>query len=440
MSDLPASETQPPPQQPVRISNPYEPGSPQMPFAGRAEAFTRLHQHLIDSQAATLPPLYLGRRRIGKTALLQQVERMFDPEETVAVYIPLRRVPLSDETRWLETLAQAIRHTIEERAYHAYLLPPLPGEGEMPEGGLRNWIHNDLLPAVFYAIRSQRRLVLLLDDADRLAQALESGALPADHPGFLAGLLGRQLGMALTMDTLYEDHLSTLSPLVEVASTLRIGSLSPAASVDVLAQCNLSEGALAAALGAAGGEPILLQRFGYHLFELGRTKTEPLTANDVKGVLPYVYTDSEGEFRETWATLPRDERLVLTAISSLLYDNPLRAIDIALIETWLVETDYPLDATTIIAAVRGLMYREIVTGAISTLKIPSGLMQRWLLENAQLTPPAAALTDLQERPRDWRGWVVVGVVVLVVIAAVMAISLSGGGSAGTTIVPTVTLP
>ena len=76
---------------------------------------------------------------------------------------------------------------------------------------------------------------------------------------------------------------------------------------------------------ATGGQPRLIQRFGFHLFQ--RWEMQPnhttLTQQDVKQITPLVYNQSETELRTVWTETTRNERLVLTAISSLLYADPL---------------------------------------------------------------------------------------------------------------------
>jgi hypothetical protein len=90
-----------------------------------------------------------------------------------------------------------------------------------------------------------------------------------------------------------------------------------------------------------------------------------------------------------WQESTSNERLILSAISHLLYENPLKAVDPAAIESWLLETDYPMDATAIHAAVRSLEYRELLISTPTGIRLTAGLMQKWLLENARPTHPAA---------------------------------------------------
>lgn len=420
--------------------NPFDPAHSHLPFAGREAALARLFQHLTDTQLTAPPPLFLGRRRIGKTALLRQFDAVFE-EHFIGVYLPLRRVgfeTFEEEAAWLRLLAEALLYTLHQRGFSVQSLERLMQDDD-EYADSRDWLRRIFLPQVFHVIRANRRIVLLLDDAERLVQAMDAGKLPADHPRYLATLLHAQLGLTLTMDTTYEAHLSTLAPLVSLASVQRLPRLSPEACAVLLADCRLGEGALKIVQAAAGGEPVLIQRFGYHLYALAQAKPGSLSAHDVNTVLPLVYADSEAEFAETWLALVRDERLVLTAMCSLLYEDRDRAIDIALIERWLVDTDYPLDVTAIRAAVRGLEYRELVMGGVRDLGIVCGLMQRWLINNTRLASSGEANASVTRYPRRWL--LVLGGLLMVILLVALIFSISRSETSGTSLtpVPTVTL-
>ena len=150
-----------------------------------------------------------------------------------------------------------------------------------------------------------------------------------------------------------------------------------------------------------------------------------------------------------------NERLVLTAITDLIFEDPLDKISVPLLQTWLTDTDYPLDTTAILSALRSLEYNEIVTGMPDAIVLTSGLMQTWLLENARLqnknakpasranTAPIAApfpsgvsapaassrLPSLRDIPR--RAALILAALMLVagLLGAGAAMALFGGGSA-----------
>jgi hypothetical protein len=322
---------------------------------------------------------------------------------------------------------------------------------------LREWFATLYLHALFGVIR-YRRLVLLLDDADTLIEVVRSDNLPVDHFAYLQKLLEQypQLGMVMTMDAEHENSLDMLFPLANAAETFRLTNLSPADGQQLLTRpaaglYTVPDDATLSLYKAAGGQPLLLQRVGYHLFE--KLASQPLPPSpspykergsheqglDLKLIINKVHTESEAEFREMWQATTREERLVLTAMVSLLYDDPLASIDTARIEGWLVETDYPLDTTAINAAVRSLEYREIVSSTPSGLAITTGMMQTWLLEHARLSDTLAEAPKTQALAAGWR-WLIV--VMIIVVIGLLLIGLASGGQPGasdSTTLPTVTL-
>ncbi len=433
-------------------TNPYHPDDPALAaFAGREAAFARLHQHLTNPTHAEAV-LFLGRRQVGKTALLRHFGDFFD-ETFIDVYLPLGEAPLASESDWLLYLVRGVGRALAMRDFTLTRLPEPPDDTNQ----LRQWFSEHYLHALFGVIR-YRRLVLLLDDADKLIQAVSSDNLAVDHFAYLQKLLEQypQLGIAMMMDAEHENSLDMLFPLVNAGETLRLTHLSPADSQQLLTKpaaglYAVPEDSALALYKATGGQSLLLQRVGYHLFE--QRISQPLLPTssaymergrqdltlEVKSVINKVYGESEAEFRETWQETTRDERLVLTAMVSVLYDDPLSSIDTARIESWLVETDYPLDTTAINAALRSLEYREIVSSTPSGLAITAGLMQTWLLEHARLSDTPADVPQPPALISDWR-WLVV--VILVVIGLLLVIGLASGGQPGARdadALPTVTL-
>jgi hypothetical protein len=416
--------------------NPYDPtvGEVPPPFSGRERALTRLHQHLteLSSQHALT---FSGRRRIGKTALLRRLA-LGEPAY-VGVYVPLRRMPLQNEALWLTALARAMTDSLPD--HPAGEIEPPPESA----AGLRDWLRATALPAWLRAIRGQRRIVLLLDDLELLAAAIEAQQQPEDAFAYLQRLIQPRLTIAATIDLRYETELERFQPLVDPAAVHRLSSLTPQASAEIITGPSgdlytVEPDALESIYRATGGEPALLQCFGYHVWRRAQEGTTVITAADVKAIIPRVYEDVEAEFQIVWKSLPRDERLLLTALSSLLYDDPLRAVGTAEIETWLMDTDYLLDTTAINAAVRGLEYYELISGSTAGVTIRAGLVQKWLLENAGLSTsasqPQASGTPI---PAAW--FIAAVLIVVLIILAALLIPGSDQGEPVITAIPTVTL-
>jgi hypothetical protein len=425
-------------------ANPYRPlpddDPTSAPFAGRQKAFEFLYQQLTNP-AGTETSLIIGRRDSGKTALLNHFSRFFD-DSFLGVMIPLKGKVFASEADWLNLFVDGAARELAERNYTLSRLPEFEGAA----GTMRGWFTETYMPEILNIIRRHRRLVFLLDDADVLLKAIVDGKLPDDSIPFLHGLVqtNPQLGLVLTLDAQYDADITQLSPLVTLEDTFRLANLSEDETIWLLSEpaaghYKLSAETATAVYKATGGQPRLLQLFGFELFQRweARPNRPPFTLDDVKQVTSAVYAQSEGDLRAAWSAATRNERLVLTAISSLIYADPLGKITPAGIESWLVETDYPMDGTGINAAIRGLEYREIVEHTPEGVRLNAGMMQSWLLENGRLNERA-------ERPdlrRPALRWLALAGIVILVLALVLIASQGGTPApiSDAIVEPTVTL-
>jgi hypothetical protein len=419
-------------------ANPYRPLAGDdlrlAPFAGRQKAFDHLHTLLADPTRAQ-PTVFLGGRDTGKTALLLRFGAIFD-ETALGVYVPLQETALDSEADWLQALAASITEALVERQYSLTRLADM----SPPNDDWRGWFINVFLPEVMTIIRRHRRLVLLLDDADELVKFITRDKLPADSPAYLHSLLERypQMNIVLTLDATRESDIERLAPLVSFNDIFRLLPLTPEDMSALLREpvaglYSVTAETSAAVQAATGGSPRLSQRFGFHLFRQweARPGQTTLTPEAVKAVTKAVYAQSEDEFRAAWDHLNRAERLVLTAISSLLYDDPLRKVDAAGIAAWLVETDYPMDTTGIHAAIRGLEYAGIVNTAAGHIALNAGLMQTWLLEHARLDLSVAG------RRVGWR--IAVLILAAIIVGLILITTLRGDSANGARSLPQATV-
>lgn len=382
------------------MTNPYQPDYADLdrlssaPFAGRKTAFGRLYQQLNDP-GSRRALLILGARRMGKTAFLHACDAAFG-DAFVGVVVPMRDTTISSETEFFLALAQSVTETLAEREFSLTRLSDI----HPPRNDGRLWWETEFLPQAFAIIRAHRKLALLLDDAERLINAVRAGTLPADTYTYLKRLLEETpaLGLALTLDTEHEAEVPQLAPLVTLNDILRLPRLAPDETAALLREpaqgaYTVPDDAAAAIQKGTGGVPSLAQHYGYRLFSRWQATPDVnvLTVEDIKAVTGAVAQYGGDDFRYVWGRLPLNERLVLTAISGLVYDDPLKPVDADAIESWLVKTDYPLDVTAIRSALRGLEYRDVIqpvaSGGTSAVTLVSSLWQTWLLENARLGAP-----------------------------------------------------
>jgi hypothetical protein len=427
-------------------TNPYRPGpydNPALaPFVGREKAFDYIYQQLNAAHMATT--VILGWRGSGKTALLSHFDDHFG-EAFIGVFLPLARAPLANEATWLRHLARCITAALTERDYSLSRVPEVETAGE----DVRGWMEDQYLPEALNAMRRHRRVVLLMDDAEHLLNAVQTGALPADTFSLLQRWTGNELGAVLTLDARREDRIPLMSPLVSLTGVFRLENLTVEDShwlmwEPVKGLYMMTDDGLQAIYRATGGQPLWLQRFGFLLYR--RWESEPdettLTLEDMKSATKQVYEQSEDDFKAIWDEATRNERLLLTAMVSLLYADPLATITPDALSAWLTETEYPLDLTTIHAAVRGLEYREVIAGGENGLTISAGLMQTWLLENARLTPTRRTM-EVAALPGGRgalpRALVAVLVAVVVVVVLLLIVTSGSGQPATPDAAPTVTL-
>ncbi len=355
------------------------------PFAGRQDAFARLYARLFDP-TSTSAMLFMGRRHSGKTALLRNANSVFK-ETALGIYVPLRQIVLDKESVWLLALAQTITAELVEQGYIVSRLSQLDAPGD----DMRYWLEVIFLPQILGAVR--RKLLILLDDADRLMMAVRSGQLPADTFDYLLSLTQKNPRFYITaaMDTEFEDDLDDLAPLVMPNDVIRLTRLAPDETkwllqAPVQGLYSIPDDCTLAVQRTVGGAPGLVQHFGYQFFQRWEATPElnVFTLEDVKAVTPSIYLYNEADYHDLWERLTSNEQLVMTAISGLLYDDPIGRIDAAALQGWLVDTDYPLDITAINATLRSLEYHEILQPTPNGISLSADLMQTWLLENARL--------------------------------------------------------
>lgn len=390
------------------IRNPYQPDADDpafAPFAGRKAALARFHQQLTET--ARREGLGItGWWQSGKTALLRHIGTIFE-DAAVCVYVPVTDTPFDDETGWLLALAQHITSEIVARRLSLHRLARLAP----PEDDSRAWFADVFLPEIMAIVRPPMYLALLLDDAERLLDRVAAGSLPDDHFAYLYALLQQypRLALVLTLDAEREDEYDAMRPLLDMNRVHRLTHLAPDETAWLLQQPVAGLYQLtdpAAVHKATGGAPHLLQLYGDALFRrwYAAPDLNVLTAEDVHAVTPMVYAAAEHGFQRQWTALTPNARHVLAAMSALTYADPLRPVTPTAIETWLAETDTPLDTTAIQAALRSLEYRELVVPAPPGIALSADLLQTWLLEHARLDAPQLEPADDEiDAPRGVRG-------------------------------------
>ncbi|MEO1164646.1 MAG: hypothetical protein AAFV98_12730 [Chloroflexota bacterium] len=409
------SEQTPPPNNTTHVVQTYQ------PYAGRETLFARLQQYILDPTHRNAVVI-TGQRRMGKTATVREFTRIFSDPILPVLVMSDDVQPTFNTENLVHLLVARINAILDEHDFSLVRVPELAdslqseasndeeGETEPDEKPVLStiaWFMDVYVPEVMAIIRPHRRIVWLFDDALFLNTGND------DTIGYLHDLLAQesQLAIILTMDTEDDAALSGLQPLVDPVRVERLQPLSVEESnalIDLYVP-EIDDSLLEKIVTASGGYPQLVRWFAEAHAQNTNTIYETLRQT--------VYKQSDEVFRDLWQLFTRDERLVLTAIASLIYNDPIKPVTAKRIESWLVETDYLLDIVAINAALRGLDYRHVVSyqegGGI---KLTVGLMQKWLLEQARLDETAT-------RVGDSIPWQVAIVIIAVIVLLLLALLL-----------------
>jgi hypothetical protein len=399
-------------------TNPYRPGDPLAPFAGRQTELARIDQYLKDP----LPGValaFMGWHWLGKTALLRRFDSIFD-ESFVGVYLPLKQLPLTTEEELLQAIMDSTARALTLRDLTLSRIP----EPEPDTPLLRVWFAETWLPAVLQIVRPHRKLVLLMDDAQAWLDAEAGEHWLGGSFNFFADLLQQQpqLKMLLTFAAEREEDLPRLSPLVNPTAVQRLSLLPVEATRWLLRYPGLYavvDDSVTVVHRATGGHPQLLQRFAHHIYQYYETHpgTTTIMPDIVRVLQRNVYHASVGELTSLRAGLTDVELLLLLTFSNMRYEDPLKAINANAIADWMVESDYVLDRTAIHAALRSLEYRELMTHRSGSLELTIGMLQTWLLESTTRAGIAISTPRLSRR-------VLAAVLVIALLALVLVVVLS----------------
>ncbi len=409
------------------------------PFAGRQAVFARIQQYLIDpSDRHAL--LFMGRKSIGKSATLLQCQKVLG-EHVIGCYLPLNDTVVADESTWLTYLYHYTNFAVQKYQLNIDRLPDLPDDTDK----LRHWFANEYLLELSKLIRPHRRWIWLIDDVEFLIKAIDNKQLPHDSLAYLYRLLQEQLqlGIVITLDEKNEDQASQLDPLIDINRIQRLHLLSAEESAELMAQFvrHNPDATDEHIYNLTGGHPLLLQFMGTALQSV---ETRPITKSEIDQVVNDVYRQADETYRTIWQnTLSQNERLILTAISGLLYDDPLINLTTQRIESWLLETDYPVDITTINAGIRALDYQNLVMGSTPDgIRIRAQLFQRWIIEHARMDKPESYHSkplSKADEPQLGRNGLLLIVAVVVIVIMLVTVMQQSDNSASNPIQPTVTL-
>jgi len=169
------------------IVNPYIAGSPVKDatmFFGREDVYAWLRQHLRGAYQDNIIVLF-GERRSGKTSILYQMREGLGDERYIPVLLDLQGMGLEGMDGFLWEVARKI--VLALRSYDDISKLDRPVRRDF-EKNPRHQLEDIFLPYIIAGL-GQRRLLLMFDETDRLAEKVHSGQLPFDVFDYLRSLV-----------------------------------------------------------------------------------------------------------------------------------------------------------------------------------------------------------------------------------------------------------
>lgn len=393
-------------------------------FSGRQDVFGFVQTNLVGKHQDHALVL-LGSHQMGKSSVLRQLPQALDARY-IPVRLSLRASTVAGEKAWLTALAGTLPEALEMLNIQSARLPDLPGH----PADLRETLEGDYFSDGLHAMRRDRHLLVLVDNAERLITAVQNRALPRDTFAFLAGLLQKHsnFDLLLAFDSRYEPDLLSAGPPFNPSLFFRLSRL-PREDMTALLTAPLPDGVVMAPETMDGiyeltaGHPYLTQLMGWLLFERSseRQHDGPITTADVIAVTGNALAMGSEVLGAVWTHGTQQEQLVLTALTALATDEPPEPVPFDDVGAWLIAADRPLDPRTVNATWRRLEYEHVLQlSADGKLVINGGLQRRWL--RSHVTLPSGGLAT------SWRRIAVLVVAAVLILAVVLAIlsALPGG--------------
>lgn len=415
--------------------NPLEPVENPAWFFGREDAFSFFRQHLAGMPLRHALVL-IGRRGLGKSALLRQLQHHLDESYRVCV-VDLSLVDLRGEESFFAALVDEIHATLEQAEVSTYRLPDWSEGGEETPINRRAWFRQVYLDVAMTALR-HRHLLIALDDAHLLLDAIAKGTLPADLPDYLAALQAAhdRLDFALALDVSHEDRALAVPLLADPALHFRLAELSPAEAERLVREpvarlYSFDEGLVPRILAMAGGHPFLLTSICRLIFRRSeeRHHAGSIMELDLQAIYPAALDQAGDILRPLWRDASQNERLTLVALARIGGQDGGPPVAFDALHAEVNDLGYEVSKTQLAAALRSLDYKGLVRmDASGHYSFPARLIPRWLYANTDIPAPAPP----REVIRAWGRPALVALAAIALVGLIGAAALSGafGGADG----------
>jgi hypothetical protein len=417
----------------MTIPNPYNPLQPvddPALFFGRADVFAFFRQQYVGTAHDHAVAL-IGRRGLGKSAVLRQLQL---DDQYVPCIVSLGALDLTGEAVLIAAFAAAIRDTLDQTGASTYRLPDWPDAAHV-----RAWFQTEFLDVALSALRV-RFLLLMLDDAHLLIEAIDRGVLSGDFMGYLGDLLAayERFDMVMALDSAFEDRILSIDLLNDPNLHIRLSEL-PREDAERLVQepvadsLRYEDGVADQILAWAGGHPFLLHSICRLLFRRSeeRNHSGPITENDLNAIRDAVLDQSSEIFDPLWARASQNERITLQSMAAITRTDPHVYVDFETIYGYLVRAGYAISKTQLAAALRSLSYEGLVRAHENLYALPADLIEMWVSANVPAAPPADRERDRDAvegttRPAAARWTPLIGLLAVILIVGVLGAAALGG--------------
>ncbi len=305
-------------------TNPYNPLRPVLDptlFYGREDALRFLTLHL-SGRRTPRALVVLGTHGIGKSSLLGRVPLVVD-ERYPSVKIDASALEMDNAVAFVATIVDQTRAMMAAIEASTYRLPSFPDVSD-PNVNLLGWLADEYLEVVFSAIRRTRHLVLMVDNAHLVLDAMDAGDLPSDFMDYWQNLLDRyeQLDLLFSLDMRYEARALQTPPMNDPNLHYRLPHLATSEARQLITEpvkalYGFEPEALARILLWSGGHPYHLQAIGrllYRRWEEDRARLNLMTTHDLTAIYPAALDMAKNTIAPTWEALRPNERLALIAL------------------------------------------------------------------------------------------------------------------------------
>jgi hypothetical protein len=304
------------------LINPYIAGSPVKDatmFFGREDVYAWLRQHLRGAYQHNAIILY-GERRSGKTSVLYQMKDKLGDPLYVPVLLDLQGMGLEGIDGFLWEVARKIVLALRGVEGIAPLERPARQDFEKSP---RNQFEDVFLPQVVEAL-GKRSLLLMFDEANRLAEKVEAGDLPSDIFDYLRALIqqSNQINFLFSLGNRLEANSKGSSQLFNLAVYRKISFLEQDFAEDLIIRpiannYSYTRPAIDRIYQLTSGQAYYTQLLCHNLFtRWSKDKPAQLGVADVEAVLPDVIEQGTPNFQFVWEDSSPAERAILAALAA----------------------------------------------------------------------------------------------------------------------------